>query len=218
MKKFCGNCGTPIEENIETCKNCGVILEPTDNKKWSSNFVGSKSKKRSKVLNWVVGAVSLIIVLTIVINIVSGFTGYKGSVGKIMNAYKTYDIETLANMASSLYELDEYSSYSDNYAENLFSDRVEYDLNYFEDKLGHTYDISYKIIDEYEMSKWKIPDFFGEVTKYDGFDELAFQTIMVVEVEITAKSASGSYTKTLEIYLSKEFGSWKLLYLFSYIE
>jgi len=203
MAKFCGNCGSPMEDTAKVCGNCGTPLEVGVGKASEFNYVDpEKAAKTKKTIKWFISGVFLVVVAAIIINVLSGFIGYKGTVRKIMNAYKKYDIETFVNMASRVHDSEK----------EPFVGLVSSDLDYYEDELGHSYKLSYKITDKYELSKQKKDVLYDQLSVYDDFDEELIQKVVVAQVEITAKSKSNSLKSAKEIYLSKESGSWRLLF------
>lgn len=92
MAKFCGNCGTQLEDNAKICGQCGTPLDGT-----SSNIPGlkvvdpEKKEKMKKVGKRIVALVALVIVAVIAFNVVSQFTGYNGLLRKVMAAYAAED-------------------------------------------------------------------------------------------------------------------------------
>lgn len=213
MSKFCGNCGTRLEDTAKVCGNCGTILET--NKTTNVSIPGisyvdpekkAKTKKNVKLFT------SLIVVIFIAIitcDIVSGFVGYKGVVRKIMNAYEDYDLNTLVSMSSELY------AYMDdeNYADDYFGDFIASDLNDYETMIGHKYKLSYEITDSYELSEHKYEDLLDTLSYYGDFDSDIISKVMIVEVDVTVKEGNQSMTTKLQLTLTKEDDAWKLLYL-----
>lgn len=216
MEKFCGNCGNQVEEGAKVCGNCGTPVVNDDGKMSVSDVPGisyvdpekkAKNKKRAKL---VLGAGALVIVLVIAFNIISGFVGYKGAVRKVMNAYKDYNVDALVDMSSDLYLF--YGD--DSYIEYYFEESVSNDLEDFEDRVGHKYKISYEITEAYTVSDRKFNELIDSLSYYEDFDTDIISKIMVVEIEVTAKEGKKTSTKSKELYLTKESGAWKLLYLY----
>ncbi len=213
MARFCGNCGSAVDDNAKVCGSCGTPLEA--NNKVVSKIPGvqyidpEKKAKTAKKVKTFFGLAALIIVAVIVFNIVSGFVGYKGAVRKIMNAYEDYDIDTIVSMSSDYY----YCMTDENYVEEYFGDIISEDLDDFEEYSGHNYKFSYEITDSYKMAEHKLDDLLDSLSYYEEFDADIIDKVMVVEIEVVAKSKNNNYTKDLTLTLTKESGSWKLLYL-----
>lgn len=213
MAKFCGNCGAKLDDSAKVCGNCGIHLE--NNKITNASIPGvsyvdpeQKAKMRKKIKLFAVLAVGIIIAI-ITINIVSGFVGYKGAVRKIMNAYEEYDLNTIVSMSSDFY----YFMDDESYAEDYFADIISDDLDNFEEQVGHKYKLNYEITDTYEMSEHKYEDLLDTLSYFGDFDADIITKVMIVEIEVTAKDGKDSMTMELQLTLTKEDGSWKLLYM-----
>ena len=214
MSRFCGSCGSAVDDNAKVCGNCGTPLD-TNNKVVSKvpgiQYIDPEKKAKTiKKIKAFIGLVALVIVAIIVFNIVSGFVGYKGAVRKIMNAYEDYDIDTIVSMSSSWY----YCMTDEDYAEEHFGDVISEDLDDFENYSGHNYKFSYEITDSYKMAEHKLDNLLDTLSSCEEFDADIIDKVMIVEVETTAKSKNDTYTKKLELTLTKENGSWKLLYMY----
>lgn len=213
MSKFCGNCGLQLDDNAKVCGNCGTPLANNrgvlENSVPKIDFVDPEVKeKNKKKFTLIFIGIVLIVVALIAINIISGFFGFKGTVRKIMNAYENYDLDAITTMSSELYYYMDDESYENNYFANIIAN----DLENFETQVGHKYKLSYKITDSYEMSEHRYKDLLDTLSSYEEFDESIISKVMVAEIEVTAKG-DGKKTKQLNLTLSKENGSWKLLYL-----
>ena len=208
MAKFCGNCGTQLDDSALVCGNCGTPLTPKNPNGTVPNLDHidpenvAKNKKTAKI---VIGLVALVVVAVLAFNIISGFVGYKGAVRKIMNAYEDYDIDTIVSMASDYY----FCFDNDEYAENYFESRIGYALDELEEDAGHNYNFKYKIVDSYEFSNRKYDSLMESLSYNDDFDPDIISDIMAVEVEITA-TGRRTKTKNVEIILTKEDGKWRL--------
>lgn len=213
MSKFCGNCGTQLDDNAKVCGNCGKPLEMQEVN--SSKIPGvnySDPEKQAKVKKNVkaVSILAVIVIIAIIaIKIISGFVGYNGAVRKIMKAYEKYDVDAIASISSGLYDCFENEDYVGNYFENIISN----DFDRFEENIGHNYKLDYEITDKYEMPKYKYEDLLDELSSYEDFDADVISKIMVVEVTVTAKEKDDTMTKQLELILTKEKGKWKILYM-----
>lgn len=157
-----------------------------------------------------VATLSIVVVIAIIaINIISGFVGYKGAVRKIMNAYEDYDLNTIVSMSSELY----YCMDNENYADDYFGNIISNDLGNFENQVGHKYKLTYEITDNYVMPEHKYQNLLDTLSYYDEFDSDIISKVMVVELDVTAREGRDNLTIHLELTLTKENGSWKLLYM-----
>ena len=216
MGKFCGNCGTQVADGAKVCGNCGTPLVNEGGKMPVSEVPGidyvdpEKKAKNKKQVKIVLGVAILIVIFMIAFNIISGFVGYKGTVRKIMKAYESYNIDTLIDMSSDLYLF--YGD--DSYIEYYFAEPVSDDLENFENSVGHKYKISYEITEAYTVSDRKFGALISNLSNYGDFDVDIISKIMIVELEVTAKEGKKTTTINKELYLTRENGSWKLLYFY----
>ncbi len=213
MAKFCGNCGTKLDDSAKVCGNCGTPLQNNSGNISSSvpefKYVDPEKKARNqKKLIIGIVCVAVLVIAMIAWNIVSGFIGYKGVVRKVMNAYEDYDIETLVNMSSEYYLFDE----SNDYVESYFQNAISADLDYLESVVGHSYSIDYTIEDSYSMSKHKFENLLDVLSGTSDFDADIITEVMIVELGVTAKGEQEE-TTTVTLTLTKEEGDWKLLYI-----
>ena len=209
MAKFCGNCGTQLEDSAKICGNCGM---PWDS---ASNITGlkvtdlEKQKKMKKTVNLVVGVVTLVIVTMIAVNVVSQYTGYNGLLHKTMTAYKNYDIDTLISLSSDMYYYGE-----EDWVEYYFEYNVGEDLDYFESYVGHNYKLSYELQETYTLSSRKLDAMLDTIkSAYPNFDINAISQVKVSDVQVTAKGGESSTSIAVQITMTKENGKWKLLYI-----
>ena len=210
MAKFCGNCGTQLEDNAKICGQCGTPLDGT-----SSNIPGlkvvdpEKKKKMKKVGKRIVALVALVIVAVIAFNVVSQFTGYSGLLRKVMAAYEKYDIDTLISLSSDIY------FYGDeDWVENYFEYNVGDDLDSFESAVGHSYKLSYEVIETYKLSNRNFQSMLDDIAwSYKDFDHSVIEEIVVAKVNVTATQGKRSVDREVEITMTKENGNWKVLYI-----
>lgn len=218
MSKFCGNCGFKLDDDAKVCGACGTPLDnggankgpETPEFKYVDPEKRAKNKKKIKTA---VVASALIIVLIIAANIISGFVGYKGTARKIMNAYTDYDIDAIISMSSDLYYNIGSEDASQRYAETYFGTNMKRVFDTFEKVVGHEYKLSYKITDSYEMSKPKYKELQKTLSKHDNFDPEIISKAMIVETKVKVKSDDNETKIDVVLTLTKENGSWKLLYL-----
>lgn len=210
MAKFCGNCGAQLEDNAKICGNCGTPLDGV-----STNIPGlkvtdpEKQKKMKKTVKLVVGMIALVIVAVIVFNVISQYTGYNGLLRKVMIAYENYDIDTLVSLSSDMYYYGE-----EDWVEYYFEYNVGEDLDSFESSVGHSYKLSYEVNETYVMSERKVDELLNEIEHtYSDFDVDVIEKIIVADLTLTAKQGSKSVNRDVDIVMTKEDGSWKLLYI-----
>ena len=210
MAKFCGNCGTQLEDNAKVCGNCGTPLDGA-----STNIPGlkvtdpEKQKKMKKTVKRVVGLVLFVAVAIIGFNVVSQFTGYNGLLRKVMTAYEKYDIDTLVSLSSDMYYYGE-----EDWVDYYFDYSVGNDLDSFEASVGHSYKLTYEINETYVMSERKVDEMLREIEySYPDFDVSIIEKVVVADLTVTAKQGSKSVNQDMNIVMTKENGTWRLLYI-----
>lgn len=214
MAKFCGHCGTKLDDSAKICGNCGRPLGDAAGKIPGVDYASSQEKaqkkqKSKKTVKLVLVIAALVLVAAAVISLVGNFTGYNGLTRKVMSAYKSYNIEKLVDLSSGVYD---YSA--EEYARVYFENMVGYALDSFENELGHDYKISYEIVDTYKMNKRSRETLEDELTMiYPDYDDHLVDSVAVAVVEVTAKRGGNTAYRSLEIIMTKEGGSWKLLYI-----
>lgn len=210
MAKFCGHCGTKLDDTAKVCGNCGTPLEDTPAEIPGVKMVDPEQQKKIKTAGILIaGLVAVVVIIVVAINVVSNFTGTKGLLRKVMNAYENYDIDALVAMSSDVY----YYGYED-WTEYYFTYAVGENLDDFESYVGHSYKLSYEVNEIYTMSDRKYNELIRNLqSTYSGVDADMIKEVVVADVTLTAKQGSKSMKRNLQVTMSKEDGGWKLLYL-----
>lgn len=210
MAKFCGNCGTQLEDNAKICGQCGTPLDGASTKIPGLKVIDpEKQKKLKKMGKRIVALVALVIVAVIAFNVVAQYTGANGLLRKVMSAYKEYDIDTLISLSSDMYFYGE-----EDWVEYYFEYNVGDDLDSFESSVGHSYKLTYEVNEIYTVSDRKLDDMLDQIEySYADFDIGMIEKIVIADLTVTAKQGSKSVSRDMNIVMSKENGSWRLLYI-----
>ena len=210
MAKFCGNCGIQLEDNAKICGQCGTPLDGA-----LTNIPGlkvvdpEKQKKLKKMSKRIVAMVAFVIVAVIAFNVVAQYTGVNGLLRKVMTAYKEYDIDTLISLSSDMYFYGE-----EDWVEYYFEYNVGDDLDSFESSVGHSYKLTYEVNEIYTVSDRKLDDMLDQIEySYADFDIGMIEKVVIADLTVTAKQGSKSVSRDMNIVMSKENGSWRLLYI-----
>lgn len=157
----------------------------------------------------IVALMALVLVAVIAFNVVCQFTGYNGLLRKVMAAYEEYDIDTLISLSSDIY------FYGDeDWVENYFEYSVGDELDSFESTVGHSYKLSYEVIETYKRSNRNFQSTLDDITwNYKDFDHSVIEKIVVAKVNVTATQGKQSVDREIEITMTKESGNWKVLYI-----
>ena len=210
MAKFCGNCGARLEDDAKICGKCGTPVEGvTTSIPGLKDTDPEKQKKVKKTFKLVAGLMVLLIVAGIAFNVVSQYTGYNGLMRKVMAAYEKYDIDTLISLSSNMYYYGDEDS-----VEYYFESKVGENLDSFEASVGHNYKLSYKVNETYAMSERKENDLLDDIENaYMDFDISKIKKVVVADLTLTAKQGNKSTNRDMNIVMTKENGSWRLLYI-----
>lgn len=210
MAGFCGNCGAPLDDGARVCGQCGVPVNGLSKPVSGVNRVKQESARK------IVKKIKMVVILAVIAglavgawNIASNFIGAKGLVRKVMKAYEKYDIEQLVSLSSDMY------FYGDeDEAESYFEYGVGNDLDELENSVGHSYKLTYKIKEIYDLSERRQDELLDSIEYlYPYFDVDTIKKISVASVSVTAKKGSKSVNRNIEITMTKEGKEWKILYI-----
>lgn len=210
MAKFCGNCGTQLDDNAKICGQCGTPLDGASNNIPGLKVVDpEKQKKLKKMGKRIVALAAVIIVAVIAFNVVTQYTGANGLLRKVMTAYKEYDVDTLISLSSDMYFYGE-----EDWVEYYFEYSVGDALDSFESSVGHSYKLSYEVNEIYTVSERKLDDMMDQIEySYADFDISVIEKVVIADLTVTAKQGSKSVSRDIDIVMSKENGTWRLLYI-----
>lgn len=204
MAKFCGNCGTKLEDNARVCSQCGTSVGGIITKN------AERRKDIEKKVKLVAILVSIALVAGISLHIASKFTGANGLLRKVMTAYRDYDIDTLVSLSSDVY----YYGDTSEGVEYYFEYRLGDNLDYFESQIGHNYKFSYEVQEIYDASGREFNTTLEDLENiYQGFDIDTIQRVKIADVKITATEGTSSSSRFVQVTMTKENGEWRLLYI-----
>lgn len=209
MSKYCGNCGTKLKDNAKKCRKCGTPFEEIPAEISGIKTVMPMKKRLKKAVKTVAVSAVIIAAAVIAITVALKYTGYNGVLRKTMAAYKKYDIDTLIDLSSDMY----YYGAGD-WVENYFENSVGEDLDFYEASVGHSYKLSYEVNEIYTLSERRLDKILDEIENtYAGFDVGIIKKVVVADLTVTAVQGDKSVSKDISIFISKENGSWRLLYI-----
>lgn len=203
MAKFCGECGMQLDDDARVCGRCGT---PVDKEIPIPGPNPNKLKKKIKIM---ISFIIVAIIAVIAFNIASSFIGSKGLVRKVMKAYKNYDIQGLMSLSSDMYYYG-----SEDESQMYFENSVGSDQDEYEEKVGHSYRLSYDINEIYDLSERRQDEMLDSIEyTYPDFDVDTISKISVASLNVTVKQGKKSITRNVNITMSKEGKDWKLLYI-----
>lgn len=216
MAKFCGNCGTQLEDEAKVCGNCGMPVGGSADKKASYEKIPGVGETKPKNKKKIAGIIVAIIVVAVLIagvvfaiKVIPMYTGYNGTIHKIVKAYESYDMKTLSSLTSNVAVcVDEALGFDVNYGDSV-SDR----LDMYENRVGHDLKITYTIDDAYEYSERKFDKFTSLISEYYDYDASGIEKIMGIELTLTVEGSKDKAQYTVnDMLLIKENGEWKAYY------
>ncbi len=225
MSKFCGNCGTELQDDAVVCSNCGVNLAPKAEeaapaadttpadvavaavKKGATVFI-DKCKSDKKFLGIVLGAVAGVVALIVVLCLIFG-GGYEKAIDRYVDAnyYGDYDacLELIPDdMLDKM--LDSMDITKKEFKEQ-FKEEWEDKKDRLEDEFGKDIKVSYKVTDEDKIDK----DDLDEIK--DGLKEMGISKKSItegyeIEVEFTIEGDDDEDTEEETFNALKIDGEW----------
>lgn len=217
MSKFCGNCGTQLDDDARVCGNCGmpcisdnsVAYTPNVNISVAKSMAPEKKNKVKLIAGLSIAGIALIIIAIIAVNIISSLFGYNGVINKAMNAFEDYNTETLASMTNNF----SYKSFDPDDIEDSISNAISYQYDKFEDKVGGNLKISHEIKKAEKLADRKYEKFLDFVEDTFHYDTNDISEVVSTKITVTAKGKEGKTTENVyDLYLIKEDGKWYLYY------
>lgn len=211
MARFCGNCGSQVDDDAKVCGQCGKPLNLQNNNRVGQNL--EKTDTIKKLVKWAVALIAIIAIIIVSINTISQFTGVRGVARKVIIAINNYDIDKLTSLSSNIffynedkdaYAVDQYENYLKNISASI--------LNEFDDSVGADYKFSYKMEEISKPREYKREEIIENLEDdYPNFDINSIKQFTEVKVTLTAKKGKKALTQRLTFLMSKEDGKWKLL-------
>ena len=203
MAKYCGNCGTKWDDDIRVCGKCGVAFDGMEPYK-GPNLI--TRKRILKAVVWMIVAAALLSGIYFGYNYYTSHTGTGNVYRKIVEAYKMNDVDRLLDLASSVYDDDTER------AHDYFTYCLSNTVNSFDNELGYDYEIHYDITEPHLLSQRQLDNRLEELEyEYDDFERGDIEEIETAILTMTATHDSESERSKLRVYLSKEYGQWRLL-------
>lgn len=230
MAKFCGNCGTQIEDNVAFCPNCGNAVEvPT-----------SAPKKTNNKLVGIV-ACAAVVVIALIIALTSG-GNYKSVAKKYVESVLKFDYRGIKS--TLIYDVDEvYEELVDNLADesdmskkevlemlsdefdskikdtdDIFRKMCEVAEEEFKDDYGKC-SIKVKVVDAQELDEDEIEDViywqrYAGLDMEDQINQKKIKKAYEVELETTVDFADDDIddeTEEITVVVAKYGLKWKVI-------
>lgn len=211
MAKFCGNCGVQLDDGARVCGQCGTPIDDGKIRVSELKVIDpEKKKKQKKKVKRIIALLAVVFIAIAGTKVILSFTGINGLVRKVMFAYENYDIDGLVTLSSDMY----YYTDDENYVNEYFEYSVGSDIDNFESSVGHSYKMSYEVEEIYDVSQRKQDEIIENIEyAFPEFDVNMISKMAVANINVTVKQGSKSVSENVRITMSKEEGTWKLLYL-----
>lgn len=231
MSKFCGNCGTVMDDAAAVCGNCGAPLAPAAapaQKKAAKIDVnaiksqvtgvidGVKKGDKNAMIKGGIGVAAIVVVLILVISIFSS-GGEEKIVKKLIKAYDKENAEAIVKLYPKYQiELDDEDEFD---RAELEETKMDLFYDYWEEELdADGLKFSYKIEDCDEVKKSELKDYADEMKDeiQDADADVDFKKNKVkkgyeIEVEVTVKGGGDKDTCDLYLVVIKYGSKWYLV-------
>ena len=212
MARYCGYCGARSEPGDRVCGQCGKPLEADAITAQPPAPVPPENARNTKTLLWAALAGALCLLAVLLCVRIAALTGYKGAVARVMRAYEKGDSAALVEMSSGMI----LSNGFNELAQLRYGQKLESDLDEFDETVGGKYRIDYSIVGKTRLSERQMKKRLEALVR-DGLirqeDTDGTKGMLSAEVLVTAKRGKAAHEKTLTVVFSKEKGGWKLILL-----
>lgn len=232
MSKFCGNCGTELQDDAVVCSNCGMNVAPVVNVEqpqnpvnenitpaekfvvvakektvWLVDKMKSDKKFMSIVLGGVAGVLAIIVALVFILNL----GGYNKAIEKYIDATYYGDVDAYLDSIPGDYLEDmlELSGMSEKDFKENFEKSYESILDSYVSKYGDDYTVDFEVVDEYELTDDDFEDVLDDF-KALGISKKSITEAYEIEVEFTIDGSKRKDTVDKDFTAVKIDGDWYL--------
>ncbi len=217
MSKFCGNCGTMMDDSAVICGNCGSALPETQAPAKKANPLsgvvdGVKNGNKSNLIKVGIAVVALVVVIVLISSLFSG--GSDKIIKKFIKAYDKENPEAIVKIVAP-YIVDLADKAHED-LEDAFEEEIEEFYDYMEEELDtDKFSIKYKIEEKEEWDKDDLEDYVDEMKYglefYDiDFDDDKLTKGYEYEVAVTVKGGGDDEKVDLFVTVVKYDGKWYL--------
>lgn len=203
MAKFCGNCGTQLDDDARVCGCCGT---PVDGEKVKTKTINPGIKKKIKTIG-ILSLMGIVVLIAgiITFNTISYMNGYEKPIKEFVSAMSDFDIDKLLTVSSeigmtddSMYDIDE-----------KLSSVISSVLDNYELSVGYDVKLDCKVTESYILPERKYLEFINYIEEMYYYDTSYINDIVYAKVDIIAKGVDGEKTfSDQNVYVIKEDGKW----------
>ncbi len=219
MAKFCGNCGSPSDDNANVCGNCGMPFDAQETPAApvaapaaggvDVNAIIGKALAPENRTKLFAGAGALVLVLIIIFAAIIPNVGYKGALNKHITSIEKEDAKAYYKTCGGVIVYEEY----DDEAEERYEDTIDTVYDNFKEECGGDIKLSYKITDKEKADEDDIEELQDSLEWTIEFFDTSVDDVEVkkaynIELEITCKGDDDKETYDAECQLVKVNGKW----------
>ena len=203
MAKFCGNCGTQLDDDARVCGCCGT---PVDGEKVKTKTINPGTKKKIKTIG-ILSLMGIVVLIAgiITFNTISYMNGYEKPIKEFVSAMSDFDIDKLLTVSSeigmtddSMYDIDE-----------ELSSVISSVLDNYEFSVGYDVKLDCEVTESYILPERKYLELTNYIEEMYYYDTSYINDIAYAKVDIIAKGVDGEKTfSDQNVYVIKEDGKW----------
>lgn len=230
MSKFCGNCGTVMDDAAAVCGNCGAPLAEATQAPAAKGKVdvkaiiakatgvakevveGAKKGDKNSIIK---GGIALAAVAVVIILVISLFStpGYEGVAKKLIKAIDNDKPESIVKLLPQFVFEDDYED-EDDYADS-FEDMIDEINDYMDEAIdSDKYSISYEIVDVDVYGKDYLENIEDNFDDFDGFNDKKLKKAVNMVIEATFKKGGKKHDVNISV-VAIQYGSKWYLYDFA---
>ncbi len=217
MSKFCGNCGTELQDDAVVCSNCGVNIAPQQPEaaasapasdatpgevavaaiKDKSLVFINKMKSDKKFMGIVLGSIAGVILVIVLLCVLMG-GGYKSAIENYFDAMQGDYDAYVACMPEDVF--DDYLDYKDMSKKELKEE--------MEDSSDGDLKVSYDILDTDELDEDDLDDIKDYLKENLDISKKDVTEAIEVELEVTLKYDGEKMSNETDVVVVKIDGDW----------
>lgn len=227
MSKFCGNCGTAMDDAAVVCGNCGtpfaVEPAPAEGKKAVKFDMGAitgvidgvKKGDKSALIKCGIAVAVLAVVLILIISIFAG-GGEEKAAEKLFKAFDKEKPESIVKLIPKFCFGENEMDYEKD--EDAWADDFEDDIEYFKQAMDNEYgfdeySIKYELIYSEEYGKDYLKDIEEDLDEYEEFEDKKLKGATDLTYEVVYKGKGEKVIGMATVTVIKYGSKW---YLYDY--
>ena len=223
MSKFCGNCGTELQDGAVFCASCGQSVSETPVAPVApvasatpvapvvpENTPANAPKDKKKFLIPAIIAAVVAVIVVVLIFVFTGGSEPEDAVENYIDAYYNGDYDAYVDIYP-----DEIWEYREKEYDSPMMDEDEYEEEYKEDMLveleeevGKNPRVSYEIIDKEELDEDELDEIRDNLNESYNLDKDDITAAYELEVKLTLKGDDGEDIQEGTLTVYEYDGDW----------